>query len=173
MGAPGATGCNTLHTAVIACTMKHHGRWLPDTAPVPSRKQENVVQIVQPPEWKRPKGYANGVIASGRMLFVAGQVGWDADEVFRSDDLVGQIRQALANVLAILAAADAGPRHIVRMTWYLGDAAEYNARLGEIGAVYRELVGHHYPAMSAVQVAGFVEAGAKVEIEVTAVLPDD
>lgn len=131
------------------------------------------MQTLQPPGWKRPKGYANGVVASGRMLFVAGQVGWDTDEVFRSADLVDQIRQALANVLAILAAGEAGPQHIVRMTWYLGDAAEYNARLGEIGAVYRALVGKHYPAMSAVQVAGFVEAGAKVEIEVTAVLPDD
>ncbi|WP_297365301.1 RidA family protein [Thauera sp.] len=131
------------------------------------------MQTLQPPGWTRPKGYANGVIASGRMLFVAGQVGWDADEVFRSADLVDQIRQALANVLTILAAGEAGPQHIVRMTWYLGDAAEYNARLGEIGAVYRALVGNHYPAMSAVQVAGFVEAGAKVEIEVTAVLPDD
>lgn len=131
------------------------------------------MQTLQPPGWKRPKGYANGVIASGRMLFVAGQVGWDADEVFRSADLVDQIRQALVNVLAILAAGEAGPQHIVRMTWYLGDAAEYNARLGEIGAVYRALVGSHYSAMSAVQVAGFVEAGAKVEIEVTAVLPDD
>ena len=131
------------------------------------------MQTLQPPGWTRPKGYANGVIASGRMLFVAGQVGWDADEVFRSADLVDQIRQALANVLTILAAGETGPQHNVRMTWYLGDAAEYNARLGEIGAVYRALVGNHYPAMSAVQVAGFVEAGAKVEIEVTAVLPDD
>ena len=131
------------------------------------------MQILQPAGWKRPKGYANGVVASGRMLFVAGQVGWDADEVFRSEDLVEQIRQALRNVLAILDAGGARSTDIVRMTWFLGSAAEYNARLEEIGTVYRDLIGHHYPAMSAVQVAGFVEAGAKVEIEVTAVLPDD
>jgi len=135
--------------------------------------EETDMQILQPAGWKRPKGYANGVAASGRMLFVAGQVGWDADEVFRSEDLVEQIRQALRNVLAILDAGGARSTDIVRMNWYLGNAAEYNARLEEIGAVYRDLVGHHYPAMSAVQVAGFVEDGAKVEIEVTAVLQDD
>ena len=135
--------------------------------------EETDMQILQPAGWKRPKGYANGVAASGRKLFVAGQVGWDADEIFRSEDLVEQIRQALRNVLAILDAGGARSTDIVRMTWYLGNAAEYNARLEEIGAVYRDLVGHHYPAMSAVQVAGFVEDGAKVEIEVTAVLPDD
>ncbi|MER2551978.1 MAG: RidA family protein [Thauera sp.] len=131
------------------------------------------MQIIQPAGWKRPKGYANGVVASGRTVFVAGQVGWDADEVFHSDDLVAQVRQALRNVLAVLDSAGAQATDIVRMTWYLGDATEYNVRLGEIGAVYRELIGPHYPAMSAVQVAGFVEAGAKVEIEVTAVLADD
>ena len=118
------------------------------------------MQILQPAGWKRPKGYANGVVASGRMLFVAGQVGWDADEVFRSEDLVEQIRQALRHVLAILDAGRARSTDIARMTWYLGNATEYNARLEEIGAVYRDLVGHHYPAMSAVQVAGFVEDGA-------------
>lgn len=129
------------------------------------------MQMLQPPGWVRPKGYSNGVVASGRMLFVAGQVGWDENEKFQTDDLVGQIRQALTNVVAILAQADARPSNIVRMNWYLGDGAEYNARLAEIGAVYRELIGKHFPAMTALQVAGFVEHGAKVEIEVTAMLP--
>ncbi len=129
------------------------------------------MQMLQPPGWVRPKGYSNGVVASGRMLFVAGQVGWDENEKFQTDDLVGQVRQALTNVVAILGQADAQPSNIVRMNWYLGDGAEYNARLAEIGAVYRELIGKHFPAMTALQVAGFVEQGAKVEIEVTAMLP--
>lgn len=129
------------------------------------------MQFLQPPGWGRPKGYSNGIVASGRMLFVAGQVGWDGEEKFRTDDLVGQIRQALGNIVAILAEADARPAQIVRMNWYLADAAEYNARLPEIGAVYRELIGKHFPVMTALQVAGFVEKGAKVEIEVTAMLP--
>ncbi len=130
------------------------------------------MQFLQPPGWARPKGYSNGVVASGRMVFVAGQVGWDESEKFQTDDLVGQIRQALTNIVAILAEADARPAHIVRLNWYLKDAAEYNARLGEIGAVYRELIGKHFPAMMALQVAGFVETGAKVEIEATAMLPE-
>ena len=129
------------------------------------------MQMLQPPGWVRPKGYSNGVVASGRMLFVAGQVGWDENEKFQTEDLVGQVRQALTNVVAILAEADARPSNIVRMNWYLGDGAEYNRRLAEIGAVYRELIGKHFPAMTALQVAGFVEDGAKVEIEVTAMLP--
>ncbi|WP_332670838.1 RidA family protein [Aromatoleum sp.] len=129
------------------------------------------MQMLQPPGWVRPKGYSNGVVASGRMLFVAGQVGWDENEKFQTDDLVGQVRQALTNIVAILAEADARPSNIVRMNWYLGNGAEYNARLAEIGAAYRELIGKHFPAMTALQVAGFVEHGAKVEIEVTAMLP--
>lgn len=129
------------------------------------------MQFLQPPGWARPKGYSNGIVASGRTVFVAGQVGWDGEEQFRTDDLVGQIRQALTNIVAILAEADAKPSHIVRMNWYLKDAVEYNARLAEIGAVYRELIGKHFPVMMALQVAGFVEKGAKVEIEATAVLP--
>jgi enamine deaminase RidA (YjgF/YER057c/UK114 family) len=130
------------------------------------------MNFLQPPGWSRPKGYSNGILATGRMVFVAGQVGWDQAEVFRTDDLVGQVRQALTNIVAILAEGGARPEHVVRMTWYLGDRAEYNARLAEIGPVYRELMGRHFPVMTAVQVAGFVEAGAKVEIEVTAVIPD-
>ena len=130
------------------------------------------MQVLQPPGWRRPKGYANGVVATGRMVFVAGQVGWDAEERFATDDLAGQVRQALQNVVAILAQGGARPEHIVRMNWYLADAAEYNARLADIGAAYREVIGKHFPAMTALQVAGFVEEGAKVEIEVTAVVPD-
>jgi enamine deaminase RidA (YjgF/YER057c/UK114 family) len=127
--------------------------------------------MLNPSEWTRPKGYSNGVTAQGQMIFVAGQVGWDGNEVFQTDDLVGQVRQALANIVAILAEAGARPEHIVRMNWYLADKDEYNARLAEIGAAYRELIGRHFPAMTALQVAGFVEDGAKIEIEVTAMLP--
>jgi enamine deaminase RidA (YjgF/YER057c/UK114 family) len=130
-----------------------------------------MIQLFNPSEWTRPKGYSNGVTAYGQMIFVAGQVGWDANEVFQTDDLVGQVRQALTNIVAILATAGAKPENIVRMNWYLADKNEYNARLGEIGAAYRETIGRHFPAMTALQVAGFVEDGAKVEIEVTAMLP--
>ncbi|HMM55408.1 MAG TPA: RidA family protein [Candidatus Desulfobacillus sp.] len=129
------------------------------------------MQAFNPDGWKRPKGYSNAVVASGRMVFVAGQVGWNGQEVFETEDLVGQIRQSLSNIVAILAAAGAKPEHIARMNWYLADKEEYNARLGEIGDVYRELIGRHFPAMTALQVADFVEIGAKVEIEVTAMLP--
>ena len=129
------------------------------------------MEFLQPPGWARPKGYSNAVACAGRMLFVAGQVGWDEQEVFRTDDLVGQVRQSLSNIVGILADGGAKPTDIVRMNWYLADQKEYNARLAEIGAVYQELIGRHYPAMTALQVAGFVEDGAKVEIEVTAMLP--
>ena len=130
-----------------------------------------MMQMLNPGGWSRPKGYSNGVAANGRMVFVAGQVGWDGNEVFQTDDLVGQVRQSLTNIVTILAEASAKPEHIVRMNWYLADKDEYNARLGEIGAVYRELIGRHFPAMTALQVAGFVEPGAKIEIEVTATIP--
>ena len=130
-----------------------------------------MMQMLNPAGWMRPKGYSNGIAAAGRMIFVAGQVGWDAQETFRTDDLVGQVRQSLTNIVAILAEAGAKPEHIVRMNWYLADKDEYNARLAEIGDVYRELIGRHFPAMTALQVAGFVEHGAKIEIEVTAMLP--
>ena len=129
------------------------------------------MQVLQRQGWARPKGYSNGIACTGRLVFVAGQVGWDADEKFQSSDLPGQVRQALRNVVAILAEATAKPQHIVRMTWYLRDKDEYNAKLKEIGEVYREIIGRHFPVMTAVQIAGFVEAGAKVEIEVTAVIP--
>lgn len=129
------------------------------------------MQVLQPQGWVRPKGYSNGIAGSGKMVFVAGQVGWDANEKFQTSDLAGQVRQALNNIVAILAEAKAGPEHIVRMTWYLGDKNEYNSKLGEIGEIYREIIGRNFPVMTAVQVAGFVETGAKVEIEVTAVVP--
>ena len=128
------------------------------------------MEFLQPPGWARPKGYSNGIVAAGRMIFVAGQVGWDAQEQFRTDDLVGQVEQALTNIVGILKEAGATPANIVRMNWYLADKVEYNARLAEIGAVYRKLIGRHFPAMTALQVAGFVEVGAKIEIEVTAML---
>lgn len=130
-----------------------------------------MIQMLNPTDWMRPKGYSNGVTAQGQMIFVAGQVGWDGNEVFQTDDLVGQVRQALANIVAILATAGAKPEHIVRMNWYLADSNEYNTRLAEIGEAYRDTIGRHFPAMTALQVAGFVEDGAKVEIEVTAMLP--
>ncbi len=128
-------------------------------------------QVLQPPGWPRPKGYANGIAASGRIVFVAGQVGWNAEERFESDDFVDQARQALANIVAVLAAAGAGPETLARMTWYVLDKQEYLDRARDLGAAYREVIGEHYPAMSLVQVAGLVEVGAKLEIEATAVMP--
>lgn len=128
-------------------------------------------KIVQPEGWPRPKGYANGVIAQGRMLFVAGQVGWNEQEQFDSDDFVAQTEQALKNIVAVLTAGGAKPEHIARMTWYVTDKAEYLDRLAEIGKVYKAVIGAVYPAMSLVQVAGLVEVGAKLEIEATAVIP--
>jgi len=129
------------------------------------------MKVLQPPGWAVPRGYANGVSASGTQVFVAGQIGWNAQGTFDSDDLVAQVRQALLNVRAVLAEAGATPQHIVRMTWYLTDRHEYLARGREIGAVYRELIGSYAVAMSAVQVAGLMEDRARVEIEVTAVVP--
>ncbi len=130
------------------------------------------MEILQPPGWMRPRGYANGVAAKGRMVFVSGMIGWDAQGVFRTSDFAGQVRQALANVIAVLAEANARPEHIVRMTWYVRDKREYVAAYPGIGAAYREIIGSHFPAMTAVEVAALVEDAAKVEIEVTAVVPD-
>lgn len=127
--------------------------------------------VLQPADWAAPKGYANGVAASGRHIFVAGQIGWNAQCQFESDDFVDQVRQALQNIKAVLAAGGAGPEHICRMTWYVIDKREYLARGREVGQVYREVLGREYGvAMSAVQVAGLMEDRAKVEIEVTAVV---
>lgn len=128
-------------------------------------------QSLLPPGWKRPRGYANGIAASGRMVFTAGVVGWDEEERFVSADLAGQFRQVLINTLAILAEGGAGPEHIVRMTWYVTSRDEYLAQIAEIGAAYRELIGRNYPAMAVVQVAALVEAQAKIEIETIAVVP--
>lgn len=128
--------------------------------------------VLLPDGWDRPKGYANGIAARGVQIFIGGQIGWSASQQFESDDFIAQTAQALRNVLAVLHAADAGPEHMVRMTWYILDRSEYNARLKELGQVYREVIGRHFPAMSCVQVAALIEARAKVEIEVTAVLPD-
>ncbi|MEP6506291.1 MAG: RidA family protein [Betaproteobacteria bacterium] len=127
--------------------------------------------VLQPEGWPRPRGYANGVSAQGRQVFVAGMIGWNARAEFESDDLVDQVRQALANVKAVLAEAGAKPEHMVRMTWYVVDRADYLARNRDIGAAYRDVMGHYDVAMSAVEVRGLMEARAKVEIEVTAVVP--
>ena len=129
-------------------------------------------KILQPDGWVRPKGYANGVAARGQLVFVAGQIGWDGQERIVSDDLIDQVRQALHNTVAVLAAAGARPEHIVRMTWYLVDKREYLKRAREFGVVYRELIGRHYPAMAMVEVSALMEDRAKVEVETTAVVPD-
>jgi len=129
------------------------------------------MKVLQPAGWAAPRGYANGVAASGTMVFVAGQIGWNADGAFDSDDLVAQVRQALLNVCAVLAEAGAAPADIVRMTWYVTDRREYLARGREIGAVYRELIGSYGVAMSALEVSALMEDRARVEIEVTAVTP--
>lgn len=128
-------------------------------------------QILQPAGWAQPRGYANGVAASGRQVFVAGQIGWNAQCQFESDDFIDQVRQTLVNIKAVLAEVGAGPEHIARMTWYLVDKREYTARGREVGAVYREVLGQRYGiAMTAVQVVALMEDRAKVEIEVTAVV---
>jgi enamine deaminase RidA (YjgF/YER057c/UK114 family) len=130
------------------------------------------MDILHPPGWPRARGYSNGVAAQGRVVCVSGMVGWDADGRFRTDDFVGQARQALANIVAVLAEGGAGPEHIVRMTWYVLDKREYLDAGPELGAAYRDVIGRHYPAMSAVQVAGLMEERARVEIEATAVVPE-
>ena len=127
---------------------------------------------LHPPGWATAKGYANGIATRGTLVFVGGQIGWNAQQQFETDDFIEQTRQTLLNVRAILEAGGAGPEHLVRLTWYVVDRNEYNARLKELGAVYREVLGKNFPAMACVQVAGLMEARAKVEIEATAVVPD-
>ncbi|MEJ1160870.1 RidA family protein [Prosthecomicrobium sp. N25] len=129
-------------------------------------------EILQPEGWTKPVGYANGVAARGRMVFVGGQVGWNRFSEFETDDLVGQVRQTLQNVVDVLREAGAGPEHITSMTWYFIDKREYLDNLKGIGQAYREIVGRHYPAMAAVQVVALIEDRAKVEIQATAVVPD-
>lgn len=128
-------------------------------------------EVLQPPGWPLPRGYSNGIAASGRQVYVAGQVGWDAQGRFASASLAAQVRQALENVRAVLAQAGAAPVHVVRLTWYVTSREEYYGELKDIGAAYREVMGKHFPVMSVVQVVALMEAQAKVEIEATAVIP--
>jgi enamine deaminase RidA (YjgF/YER057c/UK114 family) len=130
-------------------------------------------KTLQPAEWARPKGYANGMAARGQMIFVSGQIGWDAHGQFSSDNLTGQVKQALRNIVCVLKEARAEPRHLVRLTWYVLSRDAYVREAREIGAAYREILGKHFPAMSVVEVRGLVEQRALVEIEATAVIPDD
>lgn len=133
---------------------------------------ESPHEFLHPKGWKATPGYSCGVAARGRMVFLGGLIGWDADQEFQTDDFAGQVRQALENIVAVLATGGARPDHIVRMTWYVTDKAEYLNALKEIGAAYKATIGRHFPSMALVQVAGLVEDRAKVEIEVTAVVPD-
>ena len=129
------------------------------------------MQVLLPPGWPRPRGYANGVTAKGRMVFVAGMIGWDAQGVFHTDDMAGQVRQALQNVVDVLTAGGAKPEHIVRMTWYVLDKRAYIEAWPQIGRIFREVIGSYNAAMTAVEVSGLMEDAAQVEIEVTAVVP--
>src|SRR6201985_1307391 len=130
------------------------------------------MKILQPPNWPRPQGYANGVSAKGNLIFLSGIVGWNAQGQFEHSGFTAQVRQALLNIVEILKQANARPEHIARMTWYVLDKNEYLAAAKEMGAAYREIIGRHYPAMTVVQVSGFLEAKARVEIEITAVVPE-
>ena len=130
------------------------------------------MKILQPPGWPRPRGYSNGIAAHGSVVFIGGQIGWNGEGRFESDDFAAQARQALANVVAVLAEAGGRPEHIARMTWYVTDRHEYVAAYKAIGEAYREVMGRHYPAMTTVEVSALVEDRAKVEIEATAVIPD-
>ena len=129
--------------------------------------------VLQPDGWSQPKGYSNGVMAEGRMIFVGGQIGWNGQQVFETDDFAGQVEQTLRNIVDVLAVAGGKPEHITRMTWYVVDKAEYLACQKELGKAYRAVIGDHFPAMALVQVVALVEDRAKVEIEATAVLPVD
>jgi enamine deaminase RidA (YjgF/YER057c/UK114 family) len=128
-------------------------------------------QVLQPQGWVRPRGYANGIVANGRQVFIAGQIGWDAQCTFQSDRFSDQVRQALSNIVAVLAEAGGRPEHLVRLTWYVTSREEYLSELADVGAAYRGVLGRNFPTMSVVQVTGLVEPRAKVEIEATAVLP--
>ena len=127
---------------------------------------------INPPGWAPAKGYANGIAARGTQIYVGGQIGWNAQQQFETDDFIEQVHQTLRNIAAVLKEAGAGPEHMVRMTWYVIDRVEYNSRLRELGGVYRDVMGKNFPAMTCVQVAALMEERAKVEIEVTAVIPD-
>ena len=129
------------------------------------------MKTLQPPGWAPAKGYANGIAARGTQIFVGGQIGWNAQQQFESDDFIAQTAQTLNNIVAVLAEAGAGPQHMVRMTWYVIDRVEYNARLKELGAVYREVMGRNFPTMACMQVVALMEDRAKIEIETTAIVP--
>ncbi|MGD0144459.1 MAG: RidA family protein [Rhizomicrobium sp.] len=129
------------------------------------------MRILQPAGWPRPRGYSNGIEAEGRIVFVAGQIGWDETEKFAAKDFAGQFRQALSNTLSVLREASAGPEHVARMTWFITSREDYMASLAALGAAWKELMGRNYPAMSVVIVAGLVEPAAKIEIETTAIVP--
>lgn len=135
-------------------------------------KLEDSLQILQPPGWAQPKGYANGIAAKGRLVFLAGMVGWNRQGIFESDDFVKQARQALQNIVETLAEAGGRPEHVVRLTWFILSRKEYLAQLDALGLAYREIMGRHYPAMSVVEVRALIEDRAKVEIEATAVIPE-
>ena len=130
------------------------------------------MEILQPPSWARPKGYSNGIMARGTLVVMGGQVGWNEREEFETDDFAGQAKQAFKNIVAILAEGGGRPEHIVRMTWFIGNKQEYLGCLKELGAAYREVIGRHFPVMPVIEVKGFIEDGAKLEIEATAVIPD-
>ena len=128
------------------------------------------MRVLQPAGWPRPKGYANGIVAEGRQVYVAGQIGWDEQQQFPST-LAAQVRQTLKNIVAVMREADARPEHVVRLTWYVTSRDEYHAELQQIGEAYREIMGRHFPTMAVMQVVALMEANAKVEIEATAVVP--
>ena len=131
-----------------------------------------MMQILQPPGWARPKGFSNGIVASGKFVFIAGQVGWTPQGEWKASDFAGQFRQALENILEVLAQAGGEPHHVVRLPWYVIDKQEYLAALRDVGKAYRELMGRHFPTMAVVQVGGLVEPEARLEIEATAVIPE-
>jgi enamine deaminase RidA (YjgF/YER057c/UK114 family) len=131
-----------------------------------------MMKVLQPPGWAKPRGFSNGIVAAGKLVFVAGQVGWTGDGRWEARDFAGQFRQTIKNTLAVLAEAGGKPEHIVRMTWYVIDKQEYLAALKDVGAAYRELIGRHYPAMAVVQVGALMEDAARLEIETTAVVPE-
>ncbi len=133
--------------------------------------QDSPHRILHPRNWKAARGYANGVLAEGQTIFLGGQIGWNSDQIFETEDFVGQLKQTLRNIVAVLAEAGARPEHLVRLTWFVTDKSEYLQRLPEIGKVYRSVFGAHFPAMSLVEVSALVEDSAKVEIEATAVIP--
>jgi enamine deaminase RidA (YjgF/YER057c/UK114 family) len=137
---------------------------------LPEPGEPTMHTILQPDGWPRPHGYSNGIAASGKIVFVSGQIGWNAQCAFETDDLVAQIRQALENVVAVLETAGGGPRDVTSLTWYLTDRREYLARSKEVGEAYRAVMGKHFPAMTAVEVSSLMESRAKVEIQAVAVV---